>query len=114
MPNLATNKNEISTGLAVKPGHITDCIDALTGAKTFDDVKTPAQVLATPLNPMSAPISTTYKALPFNPLRGRAVVANSSNLKAYGMRPVDLGQESVALDLAGTKVVETQKATGFL
>ena len=114
MPNLATNKNEISTGLAVKPGHITDCIDALTGTKTFDDVKTPAQVLATPLNPMSAPVSTTYKALPFNPLRGRAVVANSGNTKAYGMRPVDLGQESVALDLAGTKVVDTQKATGFL
>ncbi len=114
MTNLATNKNEISTGLAVKPNHITDCIDALTGAKTFDDVKTPAQVLATPLNPMSAPISTTYKALPFNPLRGRAVVSNSANTKAYGVRPVDLGQESVAIDLAGAKVSETPKAVGFL
>ncbi len=41
--------------------------------------------------------SSDYPALLMNPLRGCAVVANSSNTKAYGMRTVDLGQESVGI-----------------
>lgn len=39
MSNLATIKNNISTGLGIYPDHITDIIEALTGDKIFADVE---------------------------------------------------------------------------
>ena len=90
-------------------------VDTVVSSTSTDEMtkSTHELFLATELNPISAPVSTTHKALPFNPLRGRAVVANSTNTKAYGVRPVDLGQESVAIDRQNNRITAVISATDW-
>lgn len=90
MANLATNKNRIVNGLDIEYDLITDLYDAMTGAKTFDDV-TAQRKIDLGLQLDGALHQNSFKFRKYNPcltnpLALSLVGANRDNNKAYGLQ----------------------------